>query len=458
VSIRFVIVGGGPAGNTAATYAARLGAEVTVVERDVIGGAAHLWDCIPSKTMIATGGAMSFAKRIEGMGLEQADPEVDVEALTARIEQIKRHMSDDTTMLLQSQGVRLLRGTARFTSSHSVEVVGADGTEELFFDAALVATGSKPRIPAWCTPDGDRILTTRDCYPPKVFPESVTVVGSGVTGVEFVHMFSSFGANVTLVVSRQQVLPGKDPEVAAVLEADFLERGVRLLMGARAESIERVVDDERGDHVVVRCDDGRVVRSTHAVLAIGSVPNTEDLGLDVAGVETDAGGYIPINHHCVTNLSHIYAAGDVSGKLPLSSVASMQGRKVAEHVMGLHTREHRHLDYDKAASAIFTEPEIADVGLAEAEAFASGRKLRVTKVPFSASPKALINADSRGFVKSLSDPATGVVLGGSIVGRHAAELISVIALAVTANLRVTDIVESLLVHPALSEALAEAAE
>jgi pyruvate/2-oxoglutarate dehydrogenase complex dihydrolipoamide dehydrogenase (E3) component len=458
VSIRFVIVGGGPAGNTAATYAARLGAEVTVVERDVIGGAAHLWDCIPSKTMIATGGAMSFAKRIEGMGLEQADPEVDVEALTARIEQIKRHMSDDTTMLLQSQGVRLLRGTARFTSSHSVEVVGADGTEELFFDAALVATGSKPRIPAWCTPDGDRILTTRDCYPPKVFPESVTVVGSGVTGVEFVHMFSSFGANVTLVVSRQQVLPGKDPEVAAVLEADFLERGVRLLMGARAESIERVVDDERGDHVVVRCDDGRVVRSTHAVLAIGSVPNTEDLGLDVAGVETDAGGYIPINHHCVTNLSHIYAAGDVSGKLPLSSVASMQGRKVAEHVMGLHTREHRHLDYDKAASAIFTEPEIADVGLAEAEAFASGRKLRVTKVPFSASPKALINADSRGFVKILSDPATGVVLGGSIVGRHAAELISVIALAVTANLRVTDIVESLLVHPALSEALAEAAE
>ena len=148
----------------------------------------------------------------------------------------------------------------------------------------------------------------------------------------------------------------------------------------------------------------------------------------------------------------------MSGKLPLSSVASMQGRKVAEHVMGLHTLEHRHLDYDKAASAIFTEPEIADVGLAEAEAFAMGRKIRVTKVPFSAAPKALINNDPRGFVKILSDPATGVVLGGSIVGRHAAELISVIALAVTANLKVTDIVESLLVHPSLAEALADAAE
>jgi NAD(P)H dehydrogenase (quinone) len=338
-------------------------------------------------------------------------------------------------------------------------VAGASGTEVLEFDAALVATGSRPRIPEWCSPDGDRILTTRDCYPPKVFPESVTVVGSGVTGVEFVHMFSSFGADVTLVVSRQQVLPGKDPEVAAVLENDFLQRGVKLLKGARATSIERVVNDLDGsEQVVVSCDDGRVVRSSHAVLAIGSVPNTNGLDLELAGVEVDPGGYIPIDHNCVTSVPHIYAAGDVSGKLPLSSVASMQGRKVAERLMGLHAREHRHLDYDKAASAIFTEPEIADVGLAEAEAFASGRKIRVTKVPFSATPKALINADSRGFVKIISDPATGVVLGGSIVGRHAAELISVIALAVTANLKVTDIVESLLVHPALSEALAEAAE
>ena len=452
MTTRFVIIGGGPAGNTAATYAARLGADVTMVERDVVGGAAHLWDCIPSKTMIATGGAMAFLKRSAGMGLESVLAEVDTDALSARIEGIKDHLQAGTTSLLSSQGVRMIRGTARFIGPYEVEVDGVEGTVRVPFDAALIATGSRPRIPDWCAPDGDRILTTRDCYPPKIFPESVTVIGSGVTGVEFVHMFSSFGAQVTLVVSRQQVLPGKDPEVAAVLEDDFLRRGVRLLKGARATSIDR-----EGDEVVVRCDDGRVVRSTHAVLAIGSVPNTEGLGLDDIGVTTD-GGYVPIDHNCVTNVGHLYAAGDVSGKLPLSSVASMQGRKVAERLMGLHARDHRHLDYDKAASAIFTEPEIADVGLAEAEAFAVGRKIRVTKVPFTASAKALINDDPRGFVKILSDPATGVVLGGSIVGRHAAELISVIALAVTANLKVNDILESLLVHPALSEALAEAAE
>ncbi|MEM8746367.1 MAG: FAD-dependent oxidoreductase [Actinomycetota bacterium] len=460
---RFLILGGGPAGNVAATHAARLGAEVTVVERDVIGGAAHLWDCIPSKSMIATGGAMSFMRRSGGMGIAQETPEIDTAALTERIDGITTSMRDNTTTLLESQGVRLMRGTGRFVDDHHVEVIADDGsTEVVEFDSSLVCTGSRPRIPDWCTPDAERILTTRHCYPPPEFPESVTVVGSGVTGVEFVHMFSTLGSKVTLVVSRRQVLPGKDPEVAAVLEEDFARRGVDMLMGARAESIERVSADgaldPTGERVIVKCNDGRQIESSHAVLAIGSIPNTDDLNLEAAGVKVDDWGYVGVNHHCVTNVPHIYAAGDISGKLPLSSVASVQGRKVAEHAMGLHTRSHRHLDYDKAASAIFTEPEIADVGLAEAEAFAEGRKIRVTKVPFSATAKAMINADTRGFVKIISDPATGVILGGSIVGRHAAELISVIAVAVTAGLTVTDIVESILVHPALSEALAEAAE
>jgi len=452
--VRFLIIGGGPAGNTAATHAVRLGAEVTMVERDVVGGAAHLWDCIPSKTMIATGGAMAYSARLEGMGLDSIAARVDIDGLTSRVEAIKQRMTSNTTAILESQGVRLLRGTGRFTGPFTARVEGVDGVENIEFDAALVATGSSPRIPPWCQPDGDRVLTTRDCYPPKDFPESVTVIGSGVTGVEFVHMFSSFGAKVTLVVSRQQVLPGKDPEVAAVLEEEFMRRGVKLVIGARAEAIDR--SDDGG--VIVRCDDGRVVHSSHAVLAIGSVPNTSGIGLDEAGVEVDDGGYVPITHHCVTNVDHIYAAGDISGKLPLSSVASIQGRKIAEHVMGGHTRSHRHLDYDKAASAIFTDPEIADVGLAEAEAFSSGRKIRVTKVPFSVTAKAMINNDTRGFVKIISDPATGVVLGGSIVGNHAAELISVIAVAVTAGLTVTDVEESILVHPALAEALSEAAE
>jgi NAD(P)H dehydrogenase (quinone) len=456
MAVRFVIIGGGPAGHQAATHAARFGAEVVVIERDVIGGAANLWDCIPSKTMISTGGAMSFARRLEGMGLEDVIPEIDRDGLKERIDRITGRLGQNYTEQLNSQGIRIISGTAKFLDANNVEVVNPDGTSEtLPFDACLVSTGSRPRIPDWVVVDGDRILTTRHCYPPKEIPSHLVVVGSGVTGVEFVHMFSSLGSKVTLVVSRQQVLPQKDPEVAAVLEDDFIRRGVNLLKGARATVIER---DPATGGVVVRCDDGRVVNASHAVLAIGSIANADGLNLEAAGVHVDQSGYISINQHCVTNVPHIYAAGDVSGKLPLASVASMQGRKVAEHVMGGHTRQHRHLDYDKAASAIFTEPEIADVGLAEADAFATGRKIRVTKVPFSSTPKALINNDSRGFIKIVSDPWTGVVLGGSIVGRHAAELISVVALAVSAGLKVSDIAESMLVHPALSEALAEAAE
>jgi dihydrolipoamide dehydrogenase len=461
MAVRFAIVGGGPAGVYAASTAARLGAEVTLVEENVIGGAANLWDCIPSKAMIATGEVIGVAGRARSMGLEKIETGIDLAALGERVDHLEQQLVASFTSQLVSQGVRLIRGKGTLVGPHSIRVEAAGEVEdpaahEIEADAILLSTGSYPRVPDWADIDGDRVLTTRQAYPPKVIPEHLVVIGSGVTGVEFVHMFRSLGSRVTLVVSRQQVLPLKDPEVAAALEADFLSTGVVLAKGARAVAVGR--DEEAGVGVVVSCDDGRVLRGSHALFCIGSIPASAGLGLDKARVETNDSGYIVVNHHCQSNVAHIYAAGDLSGRLPLASVAAAQGRKAAEHAMGLHTRQHRHLDYDKAASAIFTEPEIADVGLAEAEAFALGRKIRVTKVPFAANARALIDGDARGFVKLLSDPATGVVLGGSIVGARAAELISVVALAVTANLRVTDLAESLFVHPALAEALAEAAE
>jgi NAD(P)H dehydrogenase (quinone) len=454
MSSKLVIIGGGPAGNHCASNAARLGAEVVMIERDIVGGAAHLLDCIPSKAMIATGGAISFINRAEGMGLEDIEVAIDARALDERVSSIEETLHQQMVNMLTSQGVQIVRGTGRLVGTNSVVADTEDGELEFEADTIVLSTGSRPRIPDFATPDAERILTTRDAYPPPEMPDHLVVIGSGVTGVEFVHMFNSLGSDVTLLVSRQQVLPQKDPEVAAALEENFLRRGVHLFKGARATNIERT-----SDGVVVECNDGRVARGSHALLAIGSIPNSESLGLDAAGVDVDDSGYVVVDHNLRSSVPHIYAAGDLSGKLPLSSVAAMQGRKIAAHAMGLHlSRPHRHLDYDKAASAIFTEPEIADVGLAEADAFAEGRKIRVTKVPFSVAAKALINHDPRGFVKILSDPATGVILGGSIVGRHAAELISVIAIAVTAGLTVEDLSETLMVHPALSEVLAEAAE
>ncbi|MFM7069890.1 MAG: dihydrolipoyl dehydrogenase family protein, partial [Actinomycetes bacterium] len=386
MTLRFVIIGGGPAGVQAAMTGARLGAEVTLIERDIVGGAAHLWDCIPSKAMIATGDALDQIDEAASMGLVAATSTVDTEQLRLRITGITDQLERQTVELLTSQGVEIVRGAGRLIDPHTVAVSGPDGDRTFEADAVMVSTGSRPRLPEWAHVDGRRVLTTRDAYPPPVLPEHLVVIGSGVTGVEFVHLFSSLGSQVTLVVSRNLVLPGKDPEVAAVLEADFVRRGVQLLKGARASGI-----DVADDGVVVHCDDGRAVSASHALVAIGSVPNTEGLSLEAAGVDLDGSWIGSVDHHMRTNVPHIYVAGDVSGKLPLSSVATMQGRKIAEHVMGLHKVGHRHLDYEKAASAIFTDPEIADVGLAEADAFAEGRKVRVTKVPFASTAKALIN-------------------------------------------------------------------
>jgi dihydrolipoamide dehydrogenase len=344
----------------------------------------------------------------------------------------------------------MVGGIARLVSPNEAVVETIDGERRIGFDKALLSTGSSPREPAWAPVDGERVLTTRHCYDLKEVPDHVIVIGSGVTGVEFTHIFEAMGAEVSLVVSRRQILPHRDAEVAAVLEEDFLERGVRLVIGARAEGVE--LD---GDVVRVRCDDGRVLEGSHVLLAVGSVPLSEGLGLDEAGVETTEGGYIVVDHFQRTSVPHIYAAGDVTGQMPLSSVAAMQGRKIARHALGMSVKP---IDYDKVTEAIFTEPEIASVGLAEVDAAAQGRKVRTTKVPFTSNARSVLQDFTRGFVKVTSDPATGVVLGGTIVGHRASELIGIISLAVQARVTTETLVETLLVHPSMVEAISDAAE
>jgi dihydrolipoamide dehydrogenase len=448
-SPQFLVIGGGPAGTSFATTAAARGAAVTVVEKDIVGGAAHLYDCIPSKTMTASAVRVSVLRDASKLGLTLEPRSIDVGNLSSRIKAITGDINQSLVELLESQSVELVEGRGSLIDAHTATVETPDGERRISFDKALISTGSVPRVPPWAAVDGKRILTTRDAYDLPEIPEHIIVIGSGVTGVEFVHIFQSLGAQVTLVVSRQQILPHRDPEVAAVLEEDFLERGVKLLIGARAESAE-----VEGDEVVVRCDDGRVVRGSHALLAIGSVPLTEGLGLEKAGVETDH-GYIRVDEMQRTSVPHIYAAGDCTGQMPLSSVAAMQGRKIALDALGVPVTP---LDYSKVAQAVFTEPEIASVGLEEVEAAAEGRKVRTTKVPFTANERAVLQGFTRGFVKVISDPATGVVLGGTIVGHRASELIATVALAVNVRATVQQLVETLMIHPSRSEAITDAAD
>ncbi len=444
-----LIIGGGPAGTQAATTAATLGARVTLVEKDIVGGAAHLWDCIPSKTMAASALRHTSVRNAAKLGLINDPGEVDPVMLSERIKEITSDIHHNLVELLDDQNVEQIEGTGRFIGEHTAVADTVDGERQIRFDKALVSTGSKPRVPDWAPVDGKRVLTTRDCYDLDGVPEHIIVIGSGVTGVEFTHIFEAMGSEVSLVVSRRQILPHRDAEVAAVLEEGFIERGVHLVIGARAEAI-----DVEGDIVAVRCNDGRVIRGSHALLAVGSVPLTEGLGLENAAVETDR-GYITVDEFQRTSAPHIYAAGDVTGQMPLSSVASMQGRKIARHALGLAVDP---LDLDKVTEAIFTEPEIASVGLAEVDAAAQGRKVRTTKVPFTSNARSVLQDFTRGFVKVTSDPATNVVLGGTIVGHRASELIGIIALAVQARVTTNTLVDTLLAHPSMIEAISDAAE
>lgn len=425
------------------------GARVTLVEKDIIGGAAHLWDCIPSKTMAASALRHTSVRNAVKLGLVNDPGRVDPKNLSSRIEEITGDINRNLVELLASQQVEMIRGKGRFSGPNEAIVETEGGDRHIRFDKALVSTGSAPRVPDWAPVDGVRVLTTRDCYDLEKVPEHIVVIGSGVTGVEFTHIFESMGAQVSLVVSRQQILPHRDPEVAAVLEEDFLERGVKLIIGARAVAVE-----VSADGVVVTCDDGRVIDGSHALLAVGSIPLTAGLGLENAGIALD-GAHVRVDEYQRTTAPHIYAAGDVTGQMLLSSVASMQGRKIARHAMNLPVEP---LDYSKVAEAIFTEPEIASVGLGDVNAAAQGRKVRTTKVPFAANARSVLQHFTRGFVKLTSDPATGVVLGGTIVGHRASELIGVIALAVRARVTAQTLIETLMAHPSMTEAITDAAE
>lgn len=448
-SKRFVVIGGGPAGSAAAAVAAAGGAAVTLVEAEVVGGASQLRDCIPSKALVASATGLAGIRAAGHLGAADPGPfRPDVARLAERRLSIASLVSESLRGRLESLGVTLVAGRARFTGPGTVLVATAAGEEELEFDQALIATGSMPRVPAWAEPDGERILTSRQVYRLAEAPEQVVVVGAGATGVEFTHILSSLGSQVTLLASRGRVLPQADTEAAAALEEEFAERGVTVLLGARARVMRR-----QGDGVEVVAEDGRLAAGSHALLAVGLQPGIAGLGLDAAGVE-QAGDAVAVDSRQRTSAPHIYAAGDATGGLMLSSVAAAEGTLVGRLVVGLPAEP---VDPSRAAQAVYTEPEISWVGLQEEAAAAAGRHVRVSRAPFSANPRALMGSRPRGFAKLIADPADDTILGGLVVGRHAAELIGIVALAVRAGLPRRVLADTLLAYPSLTETLAAAA-
>ncbi len=451
-----VILGGGPGGYEAALVAAHLGADVTIVDRDGLGGAAVLTDAVPSKTLIATADylgsfvtAAHLGVRLEDHeGDELTDARAELVTINQRVRDLAAAQSQDIATRLNEVGVRVVRGSARLESASRVVAETDAGTETLDADVVLLATGGTPRVLPTAQPDGERILTWQQLYDLEELPEELIVVGSGVTGAELAQAYLGLGSRVTLVSSRDLVLPQEDQDAAAVIEDVFRRRGMTVLNRSRMAAAER-----RGDGVVVTLEDGREVEGSHVLIAVGAVPQTQGLGLEEVGVELTDSGHIVVDRVSRTTKRGIYAAGDCTGVFALASVAAMQGRTAMAHALGDAVVP---LRMSAVSANVFTDPEIASVGISEAEA-ADKADVESVTINLPRNPRAKMLGIQEGFVKLFANRGTGTVLGGVVVAPRASELIFPVAIAVQNRLSVDQVASTFTVYPSLTGTVAEAA-
>ena len=454
---RVVILGGGPGGYEAALVAAHLGAEVAIVEKSGIGGAAVLTDCVPSKTLISTADYLSDFVTASDLGVHLEDAQAhEVSGAHADLVEVNRRVLDlaeaqsvDISTRLREVGVRVVDGTGSLTSPSSVRADTPDGAVDLDADVVLLATGAAPRVMDTARPDGERILTWQHIYDLTELPERLVVVGSGVTGAELAQAYLGLGSHVVLVSSRDRVLPGEDPDAAAVIEDVFTKRGMEVLGRSRMAAVERTPHG-----VLVRLEDGREVEGTHALLAVGSVPQTRGIGLEAAGVELTASGHVAVDKVSRTSVRGVYAAGDCTGVLPLASVAAMQGRIAMSHAMGDAVAP---LNLGVVSANIFTDPEIATVGVSQRDVDEERVDAEVLTLALSRNARAKMLGITDGFVKLFAQKGSGAVIGGVVVAPRASELIFPVTLAVQHRLNVDQVASTFTVYPSLSGSIAEAA-
>jgi dihydrolipoamide dehydrogenase len=449
-----VIIGGGPGGYESAHVAAQLGAEVTVVDSDGLGGSAVLTDCVPSKTLIATAELMTDLSTAPELGIGLAEPgsqvQVDLARVNARVLRLAAEQSRDIGRRLERDGVKVVVGHGRLSGPQQVAVDLPDGgIETIDADAVLVATGASPRTLPSAQPDGERILTWEQVYDLTEMPTRIVVVGSGVTGAEFASAYMALGIDVVLVSSRDRVLPGEDADAAEVLQQVLTRRGMTVLSKSRMESVTR-----DGDEVTVTLTDGRSVTGSHCLLALGSVPNTAGVGLEEAGVKLDDAGHVVVDRVSRTTARGVYAAGDCTGVLMLASVAAMQGRIAMWHFLGDAVAP---LDLKKVSSNVFTAPEIATVGWTQQAVDNGEIDAEVVRLELAGNARAKMQGVRDGFVKLIARPDTGIVVGGVVVGPRASELIHPVSVAVAESLTADQLAQAFTVYPSNSGSVAEAA-
>ncbi|MFN2230952.1 MAG: dihydrolipoyl dehydrogenase [Anaerolineae bacterium] len=446
------IIGAGPGGYVAAIRAAQLGLKTALIEREHLGGVCLNWGCIPTKALLRNAEVVSLLGRGKEFGFTVDGFQADFGAAVDRSRKVSERLVKGVGALMRKNEVDVIEGTGVLKSPTSVEVTLSEGgTRTLETQNIVVATGGRARAIPGMDIDGERVLTYREAIVLRDLPASAVIVGAGPIGMEFAHVWSTYGAQVTVVEMLDRALPLEDEEVSQEVERAFKRRKVKVLTATRVQGIETTAD---GVKVTVASADGeQVLEAERALIAIGVRPNSEGVGLEEIGVQVER-GYVTIDDAMRTNVPGVYAIGDVTGKLALAHVASAQGIVAVETIAGVETVA---LDYEMLPRCTYCQPQVASFGITEAQAAERGHQVKVGQFPFRAIGKALGLGDYDGFVKIVADEASGEILGASLVGPEVTELLPELVLARHWELTPEEIARTVHAHPTLSEALMEAA-
>ncbi|HZV56847.1 MAG TPA: dihydrolipoyl dehydrogenase [Sphingobium sp.] len=456
-SYDLIVLGSGPGGYVAAIRAAQLGLKTAIVERELLGGICLNWGCIPTKALLRSAEIFHYMQHAKTYGLAAEKISADLNAVVQRSRGVAKQLNAGVTHLMKKNKIAVHMGTGVLTAPGKLSVTDKDGKKtELSAKHIIVATGARARDLPFAPADGKRIWTYRHAMTPAEMPTKLLVIGSGAIGIEFASFYKDMGAEVTVVEMMDRIVPVEDADVSAFLEKALTKQGMTILTGAKLEELKAT---DKGVSARIVAKDGKAVPSdySHCIVAIGIVPNTEKIGLEALGVETDR-GHIKTDGLCRTNVPGLWAIGDVTAPPWLAHKASHEGVIAAEAIaQALGNKDvHPHaMDARNIPGCTYCHPQVASVGLTEAKAKEAGYAVKAGTFPFIGNGKAIALGEAEGFIKTVFDAQTGELLGAHMVGAEVTELIQGYTVGKTAELVETDFMQTVFPHPTLSEMMHE---